>query len=915
MANVTGTTGADTLAGTTGTDSIVGFSGNDSIASGNSADSVYGGSGNDTVDGGSGNDLIFGDSDLANTWGYRVYDRNFSDQPNQAPTIDSGTLRGSGLTTGFDVNALANAARGTSGDPNDFGVILTSTFTATTAGVYRFATTSDDGSTLTLLDANGTPLTFLNQDGSSAAFMNNDFHQAATTRFGDVTLAAGQSYTIEIRYWENLGGNTLAATVTPPGGTITNLNGSPFIGAPVNTNTGADSLFGGTGSDTIFGEAGNDTLDGGANNDSLSGGAGLDTIIGGTGADTINGGAGQDTADYSASAAAVSINLGAGTAGGTGSDAVGDVLTNIDGLIGSAFNDTLIGYDGQGTLADPTTNIFFGGAGNDSLDGAGGNDQLFGGNDNDTILGGLGNDLVSGDDGNDSLSGGDGNDTVLGGLGTDILTGGIGTDSLVGGDGADNLSGDGDADTLVGGLGNDTLSGGDGNDQLDGGDNDDILTGGTGTDLLTGGDGNDTLGADAGNDTLSGGAGNDVLEGHDDADVISGGSGDDYIVGFDVTNITNPVNRTLTPPVGSDDGAADSLAGDAGADTILGGAGNDTLDGGADNDTLIGGSQNDTLIGGTGNDSLSGGTENDSLSGDDGTDILDGGDGNDTLMGGAGSDTLSGGFGDDTIVVGAGDYATNVTDIVNGNESTGDLDVLDLRAFGKSLTNIAFDPGNAENGTVEFLNGAGNVIGTMTFSNIENVIPCFTPGTLIQSLNGDVAVETLVAGDMVLTRDHGYQPLRWTGRRDLSVAELAAQTKLHPVVIRAGALGRNLPAQDMMVSPQHRMLITGPRVEMMFGEPEVLVAATHLVGQAGISRAHPASVSYIHIMFDQHQIIRANGCWTESFQPGALTLQSMQQDQRDELMTLFPALEAVAPLYPSARLSLKAHEARVLMAA
>ena len=160
-----------------------------------------------------------------------------------------------------------------------------------------------------------------------------------------------------------------------------------------------------------------------------------------------------------------------------------------------------------------------------------------------------------------------------------------------------------------------------------------------------------------------------------------------------------------------------------------------------------------------------------------------------------------------------------------------------------------------------------------------------------------------------------YVEPRWVGRRDLSAAELEAQPKLNPILITAGSLGLNLPDRDMMVSPQHRMLFTGARAEVIFGENEVLVAASYLDGQKGIHRIHPVDVSYIHVMFDQHEIIRANGCWTESYQPGALSLGSMHHDQREELLSLFPALVNGTQQYPAARLSLKAHEARVLLAA
>src|SRR5690606_8831731 len=93
---------------------------------------------------------------------------------------------------------------------------------------------------------------------------------------------------------------------------------------------------------------------------------------------------------------------------------------------------------------------------------------------------------------------------------------------------------------------------------------------------------------------------------------------------------------------------------------------------------------------------------------------------------------------------------------------------------------------------------------------------------------GEVAVENLRPGDLVMTRDHGAQVLRWVGRKELSRDDLAMDARLQPVLITAGALGAGLPAQDMRVSRQHRMLVTGPRAELLFGSDEVLVRAEHL---------------------------------------------------------------------------------------
>ncbi|WP_151717622.1 Hint domain-containing protein [Gemmobacter serpentinus] len=435
-----------------------------------------------------------------------------------------------------------------------------------------------------------------------------------------------------------------------------------------------------------------------------------------------------------------------------------------------------------------------------------------------------------------------------------------------------------EGDLLDGGAGNDTIHGGFGNDTLIGGTGNDLLYGGQDNDSLSGGEGDDTLEGGVGDDSLSGGIGNDQL---------FGGDGDDQ------------------------------LSGDAGEDQLYGGAGNDQLDGGAGNDTLSGDEGDDTLLGEDGDDSLDGGAGNDVLYGGIGDDQLSGGDGDDSLAGGAGNDTLNGGAGADTLTGGDDrDLFTGVGigDVIDGSEGGDDYDILDLSDWGPRHTNIIYDPTNSENGVVEFLDDDGNVIGSMTFSNIEQVIPCFTPGSLIATAEGEIPVEALQVGDMVLTRDNGYQQVRWVGRRDLSAAELARNPNFAPVRIAKGALGAGLPQRDMMVSPQHRMLMTSARSEMYFGEREVLVAATHLAGQPGISQLPTEGISYIHVAFAQHEIIRADGAWTESFQPGDLTLAGMDDAQRNELLALFPGLLSGAVI-PAARRCLKGREARVLLSA
>ncbi len=353
------------------------------------------------------------------------------------------------------------------------------------------------------------------------------------------------------------------------------------------------------------------------------------------------------------------------------------------------------------------------------------------------------------------------------------------------------------------------------------------------------------------------------------------------------------------------------INGTPGNDNLVGTADDDTIDGLAGNDTINGLAGNDTLTGGTGDDTVNGGAGNDTIYVGDGTDTVDAGDDEDTII------VTNTGTGGPNTASAAPDTGTTI----HGGSGGVDNDTLDLTAWGPDHVTVAYDA-NPENGTVTFWSAPPGdpgrvVISTLTFTEIENVIICFTPGTQIETAEGLVAVEDLRSGDMVLTRDSGYQPVAWTGRRDLDAGAVARDPNLWPVRIAAGALGNGLPERDMEVSPQHRMLLTGSRAELLFGESEVLAAAVHLVGQPGITRAVRRQVSYIHVMFDVHEIIRADGTWTESFQPGEQVMNAMEEAVRDEILQLFPELATgeYAREYPSARISLKAHEVKAFLAA
>ncbi|PKP83673.1 MAG: type I secretion protein [Alphaproteobacteria bacterium HGW-Alphaproteobacteria-2] len=185
--------------------------------------------------------------------------------------------------------------------------------------------------------------------------------------------------------------------------------------------------------------------------------------------------------------------------------------------------------------------------------------------------------------------------------------------------------------------------------------------------------------------------------------------------------------------------------------------------------------------------------------------------------------------------------------------------------------------------------------------------PCFTIGTLIDTPEGPMPVEVLRPGMAVTTRDHGAQPLRWIGRQLHRAAGAFA-----PVRFMAGALGNT---RDLLVSQQHRMLITGWRAELLFGEPEVLAPARHLVNGDTIHLQPGGEVEYFHLLFDRHEIVTAEGIPSESFYPlgpGAEADRAIQA----ELHTLFPGFSRtdMHSRWQLARPVLRAHEARLLMA-
>lgn len=180
-------------------------------------------------------------------------------------------------------------------------------------------------------------------------------------------------------------------------------------------------------------------------------------------------------------------------------------------------------------------------------------------------------------------------------------------------------------------------------------------------------------------------------------------------------------------------------------------------------------------------------------------------------------------------------------------------------------------------------------------------MPCFSTGTLITTLKGEIAIEELAIGDRIVTRDHGLQTLRRISRRDFDYAQIGERTHLAPIVVLAGALDQSLPERDMLVSPNLRVLATTNALPMGAMGRDRLVAIKALVDSKSVRGCSVLGVSYVHLEFDAHETVLANGAWFECFHPTDASLGSAGNAQRTELFELFPDLRPAAPKPPVTR--------------
>jgi len=468
-------------------------------------------------------------------------------------------------------------------------------------------------------------------------------------------------------------------------------------------------------------------------------------------------------------------------------------------------------------------------------------------------------DIIDGTD--DSIQGNGGNDTIDAGAGDDTVDGGTGNDTINAGVGDDTVDGGTGNDTINAGVGDDTVDGGTGNDIIHGGNGADTIDGGTGNDFINAGAGNDSVDGGTGNDTINAGADNDTIVASTDTDTIDGGDGADTYTVLDSSTIVD-VTETVTVVVDNDGDGTVFKAIDCTTDTV----------------TSI-----ETFIA---DEALA---ENDIITIND-TDIDDATfDPTGTLFARSEISNL-----DNNSV---GTFTLQSGTVINfgpNTTNTGLPGVADGILLSTILNNNA--PGVSGTGTIQITSGdESGTVGRISFENFETInfgLLCFASGTMIKTIDGERAIETLTVGDRVLTMDGNYQEIRWIDSLGLDSIDLQMNPRLKPIIIRADALGAGFPEQDLIVSPQHRIFVRSTIAERMFDTREVLIPANKLLTLDGIDilEHNPDGVEYWHMLFDDHQIVWSNGTPSESLFIGPEALKAVSPEGRLEIQTLFPEI-------------------------
>ncbi len=701
--NVIGGLGADTINGNSADNDLDGGGGSDTIIGGDGADSLTGGAGNDSLVGGLGDDTYL----FANDWG--------TDSVTELSGEGTDAMDFSGVTVSLTVTAATGVVTdGTNiatpslnqvetvagGDGDDRFVFAAGAVFAGTSGAFDGgfgSDTLDYSAYTTAVTVNFDTGVATGLGRGQVGFENvvggvgNDLITGddQSNRFegggGDDTIAGGAGDDTYAYDLDAAAGSDLITEKTDEGSDTFDFSATTGFAVTVSLATPSaqtvssgkltltlsdgdievmadtfENVIGGSGNDSLTGNALDNVLTGGPGNDLMTGAAGNDTyrfdadaILG---SDTINdSGVSADLLDFSATAAAITVNLATATSQVVVVGKLSLTLssaTTIENVTGGSGADTITGN----TLA----NTLIGGGGGDSMSGSDGGDRIEGGADNDALTGGSGNDtFVFGDGwGTDSIaeSSGGGTDTMDFSAVTANLTVTLGSVTVTGDTNTATHSNN-NVESVLGGLGDDvfqfgagvsfaassgTLDGGDGSDTLDYSLYTSAVTVdlslGTATGMAGVSQFENVIGGSVG-DSLTGDGNANQLSGRGGNDSLTGGAGDDTYV-FDADNSLG--SDTINESGGGVD-HLDFSATTAAITVNLATAGSQTVVSGNLSLTLSSATNIENVTGGEGNDSLTGNSVDNTLGGGPGDEFLFGNGGGDTYL-------FQAGWGEDGII-------------------------------------------------------------------------------------------------------------------------------------------------------------------------------------------------------------------------------------------------------------------------
>jgi len=245
---------------------------------------------------------------------------------------------------------------------------------------------------------------------------------------------------------------------------------------------------------------------------------------------------------------------------------------------------------------------------------------------------------------------------------------------------------------------------------------------------------------------------------------------------------------------------------------------------------------------------------------------------------------------------------------VNGQSVTFTLVQFTNRSY-MFLTEGSVDVGDVVEGT----NNGATAATPSDYNDLPDFV-CFTSGSCVETPTGPRRVETLKVGDLVFVAEGVSKPVRWIGRRHLNARALQQSPHLRPVLIKKGAIAPNVPSCDVRVSQQHRIALTSPLGELLFDTNDVLIPARFLVNDESIVIDDECTdVEFVHVLFDQHELVNVAGLWSESFFLGDTATSEMADDTLSEILELFPALDGRIGAYGPTRLGvLKLYEVNAI---